>query len=244
MAKKKTAKKTAKKISTKTPNVAKKTIEKTTAKTPKAAKKNEVKQKAIAKPKPKPTAKAVVKPIATDVVKTSKKSKPDESTKSVRTVVPAQGTLLNKLCPSFALKNSENKEVTLESLKGKKVVLYFYPKDSTPGCTLEGQEFSRLHKDFQKENTVILGVSKDSVSSHEKFKCKYNFPFDLLADEDGKLCDAFDVIREKNMYGKKYMGIERSTFILDENQKIIGEFRKISLAGHAKFILDQIKFKA
>lgn len=234
MAKNKTAKKTVDKI-------AKKTIKKIAVKAPKAAKKSVGKHKVIAKGKP--IAKAITKSVAKSVVKTVKKTMPDESPKLAKTVVPSEGSLLNKQCPSFALRNSENKEVTLESLKGKKVVLYFYPKDSTPGCTLEGQEFSRLHKDFQKENTVILGVSKDSVSSHEKFKCKYNFPFDLLADEEGKLCDAFDVIREKNMYGKKYMGIERSTFILDENQKIIGEFRKISLAGHAKFILDQIKSK-
>ncbi len=234
MAKNKTDKKTVNKT-------AKKTVKKITPKAPKAAMKTAEKPKVIAKAKSiaKPLTKGIAKPVAKNV----KKTKTDESAKLAKTVAPSEGALLNKQCPSFALKNSDNREVTLESLKGKKVVLYFYPKDSTPGCTLEGQEFSRLHKDFQKENTVILGVSKDSVSSHDKFKCKYNFPFDLLADEEGKLCDAFDVIREKNMYGKKYMGIERSTFILDENQKIIGEFRKISLAGHAKFILDQIKSK-
>ena len=145
------------------------------------------------------------------------------------------------LAPSFSLKNQNGELVSLEDFRGQWVILYFYPKDSTPGCTLEGQQFSRLHKEFVKENTVILGVSKDSVSSHEKFKSKYNFPFELLSDEDGKLCEAFDVIKEKNMYGRKFMGIERSTFLLDENHVVVGEFRKISLAGHAEFILQEIR---
>lgn len=184
---------------------------------------------------------AVKKPVKKVVAKPKQEVKASPKIKASPKVTATGGSMLNKKCPDFTLANSENIPVSLASLKGKKVVLYFYPKDSTPGCTLEGQQFARMHKDFQKENTVILGVSKDSVESHDKFKCKFNFPFELLADVDGKLCEAFDVIQEKNMYGKKYMGIERSTFIIDEDQKIIGEFRKISLAGHAELILDQIK---
>lgn len=160
------------------------------------------------------------------------KSDPDEK---------KQGSLMNKKAPSFSLKNSQGEKVTLSELKGQKIVLYFYPKDDTPGCTLEGNEFSKYVKKFKDHNTVIFGVSKDSVESHDKFKCKYNFGFELLSDENEVLCNKFDVIKEKNMYGKKYMGIERSTFIIDEDQKIIAEYRKVKPEGHAEEILAFIK---
>jgi len=126
---------------------------------------------------------------------------------------------------------------------GKKYVLYFYPKDSTPGCTLEGQEFSGMISEYRKNNIEVFGVSKDSVESHNDFKCKYNFGFELLSDVNEELCIGFDVIKEKNMYGKKYMGIERSTFVIDENQKIILEYRKVSPAGHAEAVLADILSK-
>ncbi len=150
-------------------------------------------------------------------------------------------TLLNKKAPSFNIKNSQGESVASKDLKGKKIVLYFYPKDNTPGCTTEGIEFSKLVKDYAKQNTVIFGISKDSVASHDKFKCKYNFDFELLADEDEELCKKFDVIKEKNMYGKKYMGIERSTFVIDEDQKIVAEYRKVKPEGHAAEVLKFIK---
>lgn len=219
MAKKKAAKKAAKKV------VAKKVVKKAA---PKAAVKSAAK----------PSKPAAVKKVAKPKVEASK-----PAASAVKKSISSSGQMVNKKCPDFTLPNSQNEIISLKNLKGKKIVLYFYPKDSTPGCTLEGQQFSRLHKDFVKENAVILGVSQDSVQSHDKFKCKYNFPFDLLADEQGMLCRAFDVIKEKNMYGKKFMGIERSTFIINEDQIITGEFRKINLAGHAEFILDQIKAK-
>jgi peroxiredoxin Q/BCP len=220
------------------------------------AKKKTVKKAAVKKTAAKkaPVKKVVAKkPAAKTVVAKKTVAKPAAPTKvaapvkavaaKVASVAKGGGQLINKKCPDFTLPNSQNEMISLKDLKGKKIVLYFYPKDSTPGCTLEGQQFARMHKEFVKENTVILGVSQDSVQSHDKFKCKYNFPFDLLADEQGQLCKAFDVIKEKNMYGKKFMGIERSTFIINEDQMICGEFRKINLAGHAEFILEQIKEK-
>jgi peroxiredoxin Q/BCP len=121
------------------------------------------------------------------------------------------------------------------------VVIYFYPKDATPGCTTEGQDFRDLHTKFKRQNTVILGVSRDSVASHEKFKAKQEFPFDLLSDPEEKLCKQFDVIKEKSLYGRKFMGIERSTFLIDENGKLRKEWRKVKVKGHADEVLDAVK---
>ena len=130
---------------------------------------------------------------------------------------------------------------SLSELKGKKVVLYFYPKDNTPGCTTEGIEFNELLSQFKKANTIVFGISRDSLKSHDKFITKYDFKLELLSDEKEELCKLFDVIKEKNMYGKKVMGIERSTFVIDENQKLVGEFRKVKAAGHAVEILNYVK---
>ena len=126
-------------------------------------------------------------------------------------------------------------------LKGKRIVLYFYPKDSTPGCTTEGQNFRDLFKKFKKENTVIFGLSRESIKSHENFKEKQAFPFELISDPDEKICNQFDVIKEKSMYGRKYMGIDRSTFVIDEKGKLIKEWRKVKVTGHAEEVLDYIK---
>lgn len=120
-------------------------------------------------------------------------------------------------------------------------MLYFYPKDDTPGCTIEGIDFSRLLPEFRKHNTVVYGISRDSVASHCKFISKFGFGFELLSDDDESLCRLFDVIHEKNMYGKTVMGIVRSTFVIDENQKLIAEHRKIKAEGHAQEILNSIK---
>lgn len=121
------------------------------------------------------------------------------------------------------------------------MVLYFYPKDDTPGCTLEGQQFTQLIEQFKQANTLVFGISRDSVKSHDKFKCKYNFGFELLSDENELVCGLYDVIKEKNMYGKKVMGIERSTFIIDENGNLAREFRKVQADGHAAAMLDEVK---
>lgn len=131
--------------------------------------------------------------------------------------------------------------IRLSDFKGKNIVLYFYPKDSTPGCTLEGQDFRDNKRKFSARNTVILGVSRDSVKSHENFKSKQSFSFDLLSDPDEKLCKQFNVIKEKNMYGKKVIGIERSTFIIDENGILVKEWRKVKVKGHVGEVLEEIK---
>lgn len=129
----------------------------------------------------------------------------------------------------------------MSGLAGKKVILYFYPKDDTPGCTIEGNDFNRLLPEFAAVNTVVYGISRDSVASHCKFIDKFGFKFELLSDDEEVLCKLFDVIKEKNMYGKISMGIERSTFVIDENQKLIAEFRKVKADGHAQAMLDYIK---
>ena len=142
--------------------------------------------------------------------------------------------------PNFTLPATGDVDIGLKELRGKHVVVYFYPKDNTPGCTTESCDFGSLHEKFKKKNTVILGVSRDSLASHEKFKAKFEFPFDLLSDADEKLCRLFDVIREKNMYGKKVLGIERSTFLIDTEGRLQREWRKVSVKGHAAEVLEAI----
>ncbi len=129
----------------------------------------------------------------------------------------------------------------LKNFLGQKVVLYFYPKDLTPGCTVEGQDFNSLYNKFKNSNTVILGVSRDTVSLHERFKEKYGFKFELLSDKDEKLCKAFDVIKLKKLYGREYLGVDRSTFVIDESGKIIQQWRGVKVKGHAKEVLEFIK---
>ena len=131
--------------------------------------------------------------------------------------------------------------VDLSKLKGKKVILYFYPKDSTPGCTTEGQNFRDLYKQFKKEGTLIFGLSRESLKSHENFKTMQSFPFELISDPDEKICNQYEVIKEKSMYGRKYMGIERSTFLIDEKGKLVQEWRKVKVTDHAQEVLDTIK---
>ncbi|MEM9403209.1 MAG: peroxiredoxin [Pseudomonadota bacterium] len=151
------------------------------------------------------------------------------------------GPLLNRVVGDFKADATGDKTISLKAMRGKNVVIYFYPKDATPGCTQEGQDFRDLYKQFSKANTEIFGVSKDSIASHEKFKEKQGFPFDLLSDPDEKLCQKFDVIKEKNMYGKKYMGIERSTFLIDTDGKLRVEWRKVRVKGHADAVLEAVK---
>jgi peroxiredoxin Q/BCP len=147
---------------------------------------------------------------------------------------------VGKVVPNFTVAATGNQKVELKALRGQNVVIYFYPKDSTPGCTTEGCEFTDLHPQFRKRKTVILGVSRDSLASHEKFKAKFEFPFDLLSDGDEALCQLFDVIKEKNMYGKKVLGVERSTFLIDAEGKLRREWRKVSAKGHAAEVLAAI----
>ena len=148
---------------------------------------------------------------------------------------------LNRVVKDFKAEATGNKTIQLKSLRGKKVVIYFYPKDATPGCTTEGQNFRDLHAKFRRQNAVIFGVSRDSIASHEKFKEKQQFPFELISDPDEKVCKQFDVIREKTLYGRKFMGVERSTFLIDENGKLRKEWRKVKVKGHADEVLEAVK---
>lgn len=148
------------------------------------------------------------------------------------------GPTMNRVVGDFTAESTRDKKIRLRDLRGKHVVLYFYPKDSTPGCTLEGQDFRDLHARFKRQKTVILGVSRDSIASHEKFRAKQNFPFDLLSDPDETLCRKFDVIREKTLYGRKFMGVERSTFLIDATGKLRREWRKVKVKGHAAEVLE------
>lgn len=137
----------------------------------------------------------------------------------------------------FALPATGNTTFKLSDQRGKHVVVYFYPKDNTPGCTVEGQEFRDLHADFQQAGTVVVGVSRDSLKSHEGFKDKQGFPFELLSDTEGTLCERFGVMKQKNMYGKLVRGIERSTFVFDKTGKLVKEWRGIKAPGHAADVL-------
>lgn len=148
---------------------------------------------------------------------------------------------IKDLVPDFKIPSTQGGDINLSDLRGRKVVLYFYPKDNTPGCTLEGQEFNQLHAAFKKANTEVFGISRDSLKSHEKFKKKFDFKFELLSDVEEKVCKIFDVIKEKNMYGRMVLGIERSTFVIDEEGRLLGEFRKIKAPGHAQQILDFVR---
>ena len=142
--------------------------------------------------------------------------------------------------PDFNLKDTSGKQITLNGLLGKRIVIYFYPRDNTPGCTSEGEDFRDNYKLFKKMKTEIFGVSKDSLKSHEGFKEKFKFPFELISDPDEKVCKIFDVIKEKSMYGKKYMGIERSTFLIDSNGNLIEEWRKVKVKGHVEEVLSAL----
>jgi peroxiredoxin Q/BCP len=145
----------------------------------------------------------------------------------------------NSLAPSFKLPSSREHDVSLEDFRGKNLVLYFYPKDSTPGCTIEANQFSNKVNEFESFNTVILGVSKDSIKSHKNFIEKQAIKFELLSDINGELCEKYGVWKEKSMYGKKYMGIERSTFLINGDGLIKKLWYKVSVSGHVDDVLQE-----
>ena len=145
---------------------------------------------------------------------------------------------IGKRVPDFTLPSSAGTDFSLKAQRGHKVVLYFYPRDSTPGCTLEGENFRDLHGKFVRAGARIFGISRDSLASHAKFCAKYSFPFELLSDADETACRLFDVIREKNMYGRKVLGIERSTFFVDSQGLLQREWRKLKVDGHAEEVLE------
>tara|TARA_B100000900_G_scaffold361217_1_gene333784 strand:- start:144 stop:611 length:468 start_codon:yes stop_codon:yes gene_type:complete len=149
--------------------------------------------------------------------------------------------LTGKKMPKFKAHATNEKEITSNDFKNKNLVIYFYPKDSTPGCTNEGQDFRDNYKKFKKLNTEILGVSRDSVKSHENFKAKQSFPFELLSDPDEKVCKAFDVIKMKSMYGREYMGVDRSTFLINGEGKVVKEWRSVKVKGHVAEVLESVE---
>ncbi|MFC3608973.1 peroxiredoxin [Stutzerimonas tarimensis] len=145
---------------------------------------------------------------------------------------------LEQKVPSFSAQATSGLLVSLDALEGKQVVLYFYPKDSTPGCTTQGQGFRDQHAAFEAANTLVFGVSRDGLKSHENFKAKQGFPFELISDRDEALCQLFEVIKLKKLYGKEYMGIERSTFLIDRKGVLQREWRGVKVPGHVDAVLE------
>lgn len=151
---------------------------------------------------------------------------------------------IGKEAADFTLPNQTGKEISLSDYRGKYVILYFYPKDMTPGCTTQACDFRDHHESFAELDAVILGVSPDPAERHQKFIAKHELPFELLADEEHKVAEAFDVWKLKKNFGKEYMGIERSTFILDKEGKLLKEFRKVRVKGHVEAALEYLKEEA
>ena len=148
---------------------------------------------------------------------------------------------IGDMAPDFTLPDETEKNVTLSKLRGKKVVLYFYPKDNTPGCTKEACDFRDHFAAFKKDDTLVFGISKDSAKAHTKFKDKYSLPFTLLVDANADVCEAYGVINKKSLFGKTFLGIQRSTFLIDEKGIIRAIWRKVKVSGHVEQILDEIK---
>ncbi|MCW8854883.1 MAG: peroxiredoxin [Gammaproteobacteria bacterium] len=148
---------------------------------------------------------------------------------------------IGKKVANFKLPATGDQSISLKDLKGKNVVIYFYPKDNTPGCTQEGQDFRDHYAKFKRAKTIVLGVSRDSVKTHSNFKAKHDFPFELLSDSEEELCHLFDVIKLKKNYGREYMGIERSTFLIDSKGVLREEWRGVKVKGHAEEVLAATK---
>jgi peroxiredoxin Q/BCP len=155
--------------------------------------------------------------------------------------MPTKSVALGKKVPQFSRPGSGGKTWKLADARGKKLVIYFYPRDNTTGCTQEGAAFRDAYSAFRKAGAEVVGVSPDSVASHEKFRGKMSFPFELLADEDNSLCELFEVYKEKSMYGRKFMGVERSTFLLDGDGVLRREWRKVRVPGHVDEVLAAVK---
>ena len=150
-------------------------------------------------------------------------------------------SLEGKKCPKFSGDATGEISISNKDFEGKNLIIFFYPKDNTPGCTLEGQDFRDNYKEFTRLNAEILGVSRDSIKSHENFKDKQGFPFQLLSDPDEVMCKSFDVMREKSMYGKKYIGVDRSTFLINSNGLVEKEWRSVKVKGHVLEVLQALK---
>ena len=148
---------------------------------------------------------------------------------------------IGRVAPDFKLPATGDQVLQLKSLRGQMVVLYFYPKDNTPGCTNESKDFAAANAKFKRAGATVLGISRDSIASHEKFRAKLKLPFHLVSDADEKACMAYDVIKEKNMYGRKVIGIERSTFLIDDKGKLRQEWRKVKVRDHVDAVLEAVK---
>ncbi len=225
---------------------AKKTLSKTTKKA-KASRKLSVAKhttkKAVTKKVSKKTAtkSSTAKKTAAKKMTITAKSSGKPSTTVMVSNYQGPKAGLNQDVPSITVTGTSGQTIELASLRGKKVVLYFYPKDATPGCTIEGHDFSKLYEHFKAANTEVFGISRDSIKSHEKFKETECFPFELLSDENETACSAFGVIKMKNMYGRQVRGIERSTFIIDANGKLVKECRGVKVPGHVDEVLEFVK---
>ena len=149
--------------------------------------------------------------------------------------------MLNQPIPDFELPSTGGKSFKLSDYRGKTLIIYFYPKDATPGCTAQGQQFRDAYAEFRGAGAEIFGISRDSLKSHENFKAKFSFPFELLSDADEIACGLFDVIKQKNMYGKQVRGIERSTFVIDANGMLVREWRKVKVDGHVAEVLSFVQ---
>lgn len=167
--------------------------------------------------------------------------KAGKKTAAKKPVGAAEDSMVGKSLPEFSLDSTSGSQKTRKDLSGKTAVIYFYPRDNTPGCTVEGQDFRRLHKDFKKAGAEVFGVSRDSIKSHHKFAEKFEFPFELLSDPEDKLMRPLKVIGEKSMYGKKFEGIIRSTFVIGPDGKVKKVWRNVKVAGHADEVLGVVK---
>lgn len=204
---------------------------------------------ALRKTASKKTTKKVAKKVTKKKTTTTKKAASGGRKKT--TQAPASAPLVKvsgsskasvgKKVPNFTAPATGDQTLSLKDFKGKNLVVYFYPKDSTPGCTREGQDFTELLPQFRRQNTEIVGVSRDSLRSHENFKAKQGYKFELLSDPDESLCELFGVMKMKNMYGRQVRGIERSTFLLDASGKLIKEWRGVKVPGHAEEVLEAVK---
>lgn len=218
-------------------------------KTAKTQKKSRAVKKAKSKPLKK-VAKKAAKKVAKKAIAKKAVTKKLKKVKTTPVIVagtiisssePSKAPQIGEVVPNFSIPSTAGQDFVLNNYQGKKVVLYFYPKDSTPGCTTEGYEFSGLQDQFKNQNTEIFGISRNSLLSHDKFKDEQSLTIDLLSDPDEKACKLFDVIKQKNMYGNMVMGVERSTFLLDEKGRLVKEWRKVKAEGHAKEVLAAVK---
>jgi peroxiredoxin Q/BCP len=229
--------------------MAKKSAKKTAKKSVKKPVSKKVVKKAAQKTKRQPAKKAAPKATRKSIKKTAKKL-----TKKVKrvasktavlmptvTMLPSKGPQIGEEIPNFSIPSTAGQDFVLKNYQGKKVLLYFYPKDSTPGCTIEAYEFSGLQDQFKSQNVEVFGVSRNSLLSHDKFRDEQSLTIDLLSDPDETACKIFDVIKMKNMYGNRVMGVERSTFLLDEKGRLLKEWRKVKAEGHAKEVLNAVK---